>query len=807
MKKHKKFIPIGIIIYVLLIAYLSGMMTESTQNLFSSDKKMSYNPFVVWKYAFFTNNGIKTTVFMFFFILIVFLVLRIYSYSQKGKLDPERNFEYSEKDTYGTSGWMTDEEREQALDLLPVEKTYGTILGAIGEDVVSVVPTIRKENEDKFTDAQKAKQWRTNKHVCILGASGSMKSRAYVRNAIFQCVRRGESLIITDPKGEMYEDMAELLRDEGYKVQVFNLKDQIYSDSWACLEEVGTDEIMAQVFCSVIIQNTSNGKGDHFWDNAETNLLKALVLYVCIEYRKSGLPVTMAEVYKLLTTKTAAELALMFNALPKTHPAFVPYSIYAQAGENTRGSVIIGLGSRLQVFQSQVTKEITSYHELDLVEPGKRKCAYFCAMSDQDSTFTFLSSLFFSFLFIKLVKYADNFGKIPGKLDVPVNFILDEFANIGLIPDFEKKISTVRSRDINISVIIQNIPQLKSRYPNDVWQEIIGNCDTQLFLGCTDETTAKYISDRSGVATIDITSQAVQKKTMTPFQIIPEVKETQSVGKRNILTQDEVLRLPGKNALVIIRGEKILKVDKYDYSRHPYKKKMRPCRMSERVPEWRKRMLEEEEALNNPPTSSSFEDPEEFNVDTSFLPSELEPPLDENIKDYEVPISYPSPVNEQKIEQSWQESEKPLDAPKEPKRKKKNKKDKLSDLSEKPKISEKSDDNNVVLSNSSNNNAPLKDLEEKRQNEAPTPGSGASSDSHASSVAPRKSYILGKSKQTPKQDVAPVSTASYAMTDVKPTASVTYKPNKNNKANKVNKENSSKDELRNMSVDIDDSLF
>lgn len=636
VKAHKKAVAIGCFIYFFAISYLSGMMTQGNAIGFLSEKKLSYNPFVAWQYAFFTESGRNLTLFLILGFIAVFFVLRALNYSKKSKFDPERNFEYSDKDTYGTSGWMTDEERERALDLLPVEKTYGTILGAIGDEVVSVVPTIRKENEDKFTEAQKAKQYRTNKHVCILGASGSMKSRAYVRNAIFQCIRRGESLIITDPKGEMYEDMAELLRDEGYKVQVFNLKDQIYSDSWACLEEVGTDEIMAQVFCSVIIQNTSNGKGDHFWDNAETNLLKALVLYVCIEYRKSGLPVTMAEVYKLLTTKTAEELAIIFNALPKTHPAFVPYSIYAQAGENTRGSVIIGLGSRLQVFQSQVTKEITSYHELDLTEPGKRKCAYFCAMSDQDSTFTFLSSLFFSFLFIKLVKYADNYGKTPGKLDVPVNFILDEFANIGLIPDFEKKISTVRSRDINISVIIQNIPQLKSRYPNDVWQEIIGNCDTQLFLGCTDETTAKYISDRSGVATIDITSQAVQKKTLSPIQIIPEVKETQSVGKRNILTQDEVLRLPGTNALVIIRGEKILKVDKYDYSRHPYKKKMKPCRMSERMPEWRKKMLEEEKALS----STEHTDSADTTDDTTGTPSEI------NIPYSEMNIPNPNAINE-----------------------------------------------------------------------------------------------------------------------------------------------------------------
>ena len=457
--------------------------------------------------------------------------------------------------------------------------------------MVSIVPTIRDDSVFGPSEADKLKSRRTNKHVCILGASGSMKSRAYVRPAIFQCVRRRESMIITDPKGEMYEDMSELLKNEGYIVKVFNLKDQAYSDSWDCLAEVD-DEVMAQTFCAVIIQNTGGARGDHFWDNSEMNLLKALVLYVVIENRKKGLPVTIAEVYRLLTVQKAADLEIMFRALPQTHPAYVPYSIYAQAGDNVRGNIIIGLASRIQVFQSQVTKNITSFPEIDLTLPGKEKCAYFCAISDQESTFSFLSSLFFSFLFIRLVKYADNYGRTPGKLDVPVNFILDEFSNIGTIPDFEKKISTVRSRDINISVIIQNIPQLKSRYPNDVWQEIIGNCDTQLFLGCTDETTAKYISDRSGIATIDIQSEQTIRKTFALAQVIPEYKNTASVGKRNVLTQDEVLRLPGTQALVIIRGEKLLKVEKYDYTRHPWAKRIIPSRMCERIPRWHKREID-----------------------------------------------------------------------------------------------------------------------------------------------------------------------------------------------------------------------
>ncbi len=586
-KKHKGKYILLTVLYVLGASYLGGLITQSQMvGIFNSGgASMQYNPFTCWKYAILYGRSI--TVVIMVLGIVIAVVLKVLNYQKTGLYDPERNFEYSEKDTYGTSGWMTEAEREESLDLLPIEDTYGVILGAIDNDIVSVVPAIHAGIADKFDKAQKKKSYRTNGHVCVMGASGSMKSRTYVRNNIFQCIRRGESLVITDPKGEMYEDMAVMLKSEGYDVKVFNLKDQIFSDSWACLEEVGTDEIAAQTFCSIIIQNTSDGKGDHFWDNGEMNLLKALVLYVCVENRKLGEPVTMAEVYRLLTTTSAEDLDLMFKSLDKSHPAYAPYAIYSQATENTRASFCIGLGTRLQVFQSQLIKEITSYPEIDLTKPGRTKCAYFCAMSDQDSTFKFLSSLFFSFLFMDLVKYADNYGKVPGKLDTPVNFILDEFSNIGQIPDIEKKISTVRSRGIAISIIIQNLPQLKNRYPNDVWQEIIGNCDVQLFLGCTDETTSLYISNRSGVATIDIASEKIQRSRVSVVQIVPEVSETQSVGKRNVLTQDEVLRLSTTEALIVVRGEKLLKVDKYDFSRHPYSKRMIPCRMSERVPKWR----------------------------------------------------------------------------------------------------------------------------------------------------------------------------------------------------------------------------
>ena len=178
-------------------------------------------------------------------------------------------------------------------------------------------------------------------------------------------------------------------------------------------------------------------------------------------------------------------------------------------------------------------------------------------------------------------KYGDS-----GRLPVPVHILADELANGGVILDLTKKISTIRSRALSISVMFQNLPQMQNRYPDNQWQEIIGNCDTQLFLGCTDELTARFISDRSGEVSISVNSQAKQLNTWRVSNYTPEYRETSSVGKRKLLTPDEVLRLPLDQALVILRGQKILKVEKYDYTLHPESKKLKPRKAVEHIPAW-----------------------------------------------------------------------------------------------------------------------------------------------------------------------------------------------------------------------------
>lgn len=503
------------------------------------------------------------------FGLLIFMVMRM-GLGSKGTYDNERNLTYSDKGTYGTSGFMTAAEMREVLELVTdVSRNRGVILGKLNGKAVCL-----------------PEKTRMNRNVAVFGASGSMKSRAYARNVVFQCVMRGESLIITDPKSELYADLCLYLQENGYTVRVFNLINPENSDSWNCLAEIGGQEIMAQLFSDVIIKNTGSPKGDHFWDNSEMNLLKALVLYVDQGFPPEGK--NIGQVYKLLTMNSEKELNSLFDMLPVTHPAKAPYNIFKQASDTVRSGVIIGLGTRLQVFQNKLIRQITSYNEIDLTRPGREKCAYFCITSDQDSTFDFLSSLFMSFVFIKLVRYADKYGD-DGKLPVPVHILADELANGGCtIADLTKKISTIRSRRLSISCIFQNLPQMQNRYPLNQWQEIIGNCDTQLFLGCTDEMTAEFISNRTGDVGVMVSSQAKQLNTWRVTDYTPEYRETHSIGKRRLMTPDEVLRLPLDEALIILRGQKVLKVGKYDYTLHPESRKLKSCRASDHVPEWRK---------------------------------------------------------------------------------------------------------------------------------------------------------------------------------------------------------------------------
>lgn len=505
--------------------------------------------------------GLLTACFAVFFLF----TLRV-GRDGRGTFDSDRNLTYSPEGTYGTAGFMTETERKAVLDLTDVSRCRGVILGKLGDQVLSLRPDSRM-----------------NDNVIVYGSSGSRKSRSYVRNRVFQAVVRRESLIITDCKGEIYA-MSDYLQAHGYTIRVFNLVNPECSDSWDCLGEIHGDDLMAQIFADVVIQNSNNGRSDRFWDDAEQNLLKALLLYVDQEY--SAGQRTLAAVYDLLTGAGGASLEVIAQQLPAGHPAKPCFNTYLQSSDSVRAGAVTGLAGRLQTLQNGAIRSITSYPEIDLTMPGKELCAYFCITSDQDSTFEFLSSLFFSFLFIKLVRFADNCP--DGQLPVPVHILGEELMNCGKIHALGRRCSVIRSRRISLSVILQGLGQLQNRYPDNEWVEIIGNADTTLFLGCTDDITARMISDRAGEITVAYSTDAEVYNKMQLAKWSPQYRESHSVGKRKLLTVDEVFRLPVDKELIILRGQKVLLAEKFDYTLHPHAQLLTPVSAIDHVPAWRR---------------------------------------------------------------------------------------------------------------------------------------------------------------------------------------------------------------------------
>lgn len=514
----------------------------------------------------------------------------------------DRNFTIAEEGTYGTSSLMRKEEIENVLDMKDIEETEGIILGQLDGKVLSV------PSDREFDEKVKRLDWgineiinnKLNKNVLVIGAPGTMKTRAVVRNSIIQSAKRGESLVITDPKGELVEDTAVYLKNKGYKVRIFNLVNLLNSDSWNCVASIGSNSLVAKIFADAVADNAGKGNDAYFVTNAAI-ILKAVSLYV-IESPNEPVK-TMGRIYDILSEKTPEQMDELFWELPERSVARRAYNAFRRCNDNVKGQILNNISAMLSVFQDDAVRDVTNTDEIDIEEICYEKCAYFLITSDQHTSFDFLAVLFYAMSFIKQVEVIDKErGKrdagLPYRATRPINYIMDEFSNLGQIPDFTRKISTVRSRNINLTIIIQNIAQLKNRYPYDQWQEILGCCDIKIFLGCTDMMTAEYISDVTGIATIEVesTNSTYDRQVMILNQQT-DYHEVKSRGQRKVMNKDEVLRMKNTDELILLRCQKPILCQKFDYTLHPESKKFIKSSPADHIPEWR-RIREEEQAKN-----------------------------------------------------------------------------------------------------------------------------------------------------------------------------------------------------------------
>lgn len=406
-----------------------------------------------------------------------------------------------------------------------------------------------------------------NLNVLVVGGSGAGKSRAYAVVNIMQC---NCSMVITDPKGELLRKTGGLLEREGYEVRVFDLINPETSFCYNPFAYVRDDKDVLKLINNLIRNTTPKGaqSSDPFWEKSETALLQALMLYLLHEAPPEEQNFSM--IMEMLGSAQVKEddeeyqspLDILFERLEMRNPesiAVKQYAIYKQAAGKTAKSILISCGARLAPFDIAELREIMSYDEMELDKIGDRKTALFLIMSDTDTTFNFVIAMLQSQLFNLLCDKADD--EYGGRLPVHVRVIADEFANIGQIPQFDKLIATIRSREISASIILQSQSQLKAMY-KDSADTILGNCDTTLFLGGKEKTTLKEMSELLGKETIDLYNTSETRSNQKSFGL-----NYQKTGKQ-LMTEDEIAVMDGGKCILQIRGARPFFSDKYDITKH-----------------------------------------------------------------------------------------------------------------------------------------------------------------------------------------------------------------------------------------------
>ena len=415
-----------------------------------------------------------------------------------------------------------------------------------------------------------AKKHRRNLNVLVVGGSGAGKTRFYAKPNLMQC---NTSFIVADPKGEMLRSIAPLLIENGYDIKVFNLIEPENSDGYNPFVYIRKDEDVIKLI-SNLIQNTTPknaSQNDPFWEKSEIALDSALMLYLLHEAppEEQTFEMLMFLIENAATVEDEDEsgyqspVDILFQGLEDEKPEHIAvrqYKIFKQASGKTAKSILISAAVRLAAFNLPEIAKMTSYDNLDIGTLGERKRAIFCVIPDNDNSFNYLVGMLYTQAFQALYFNADN--NHGGELPVPVHIVMDEFANVALPDNFERILATMRSRRISVSIIIQNMAQLKALF-KDSWENITGNCDTLLYLGGNEQSTHEYISKMLGKETIDTRTRGITKG-----QHGSSNTNYQNAG-RELLTLDEVRLLDNSNALIFIRGERPLIDKKFDILSHP----------------------------------------------------------------------------------------------------------------------------------------------------------------------------------------------------------------------------------------------
>ena len=452
---------------------------------------------------------------------------------------------------YGSARWGT------AADIAPY----------MDKDFFQNIPMTQTE---RITMASRPKQpkYARNKNILVIGGSGSGKTRFFCKPSLLQA---HSSYVCTDPKGTLLPEIGTFLERKKYRIKCLNLINFRKSMRYNPLAYIRSEKDILKLVNALIMNTKGEGEksSEDFWVKAERLYYSALIGYIWYEATEEEKNfITLLDLINASEAREDDEtyqspVDLLFSQLEEREPdhfAVKQYRKFKMAAGKTLKSILISCGARLAPFDIKELRDLMEYDELELDTLGDQKTALFVILSDTDSTFNFVAALMYSQLFNLLCDKADDF--YGGRLPVHVRLILDEFANIGQIPNFDKLIATIRSREISASIILQSQSQLKTIY-KDAADTIVGNCDSTLFLGGKEKSTLKEISELLGKETIDLYNQSENRGGQVSHGL-----SYQKLGKE-LMTQDELAVMDGGKCIFMLRGVRPFLSDKYDLTRHP----------------------------------------------------------------------------------------------------------------------------------------------------------------------------------------------------------------------------------------------
>lgn len=555
--KSKKIIPIVAACTFLISLVISGVLILSLMNIGRAHYRYSIgNIFGAW-----WNYGIIPSIILFGIIGI--MICNAYFIIQRNYTVDDNNVAMAKNNNnYGSARFMSIEELQETFITGTIADVKETVFGRLPSDPSIVV-------------AQKHPLLKINRNTFVVAGPSAGKSATFVIPLILQMLRRGESGVVSDPKSELFMITSEIAKALGYEVRIMNLNPMFlrYSDPCNFMAYVGEDVDKAMVMSTAIISNTTGGdKLFDFWTEGPKNLLQSIILRINCSDDYTDKEKNLPMVYRYVMEHSGEEIEADFEAnIGKDHPAYAPFMIYKDGDEKPKAQVLQGLRMKLGLFNSKTLRRVLSETKggIDFLNPGRKKCLYFVGSNDQDSTMSPIISLFYTLMYQELVRYADS--RNPQVLPITVHMILDEYANMGSIPDFEEKLSTVRSRGIVTYIIVQDINQLKKKHPQETWRTVINDCDYYMMLKTNDPETMAWWSALSGDGTTVVTNKMYENKRTNISGIHNNERNTEGLGTRRVITEDEARRLKDDEAQVFVSQRNMTKVKTFFWKKdHPY---------------------------------------------------------------------------------------------------------------------------------------------------------------------------------------------------------------------------------------------